>query len=226
MDYLAALYIDPGTGGMLFTILFGLFGVVVFSMRALMMRLKFMSGSDRNAKANAKKIPIVVHNENKRYWNIFEPILDEFEKKDMVFAVGPAGTGKTYLSIALAVKALKDKQVKRIILSRPAVEAGEKLGFLPGDMKDKIDPYLQPLYDALEDMIPATKLQDIGSTLGHELEIQGSWTFLKDVTLSMGMSYMVGTKNMQLLKRASEDGRLFWAWISLQAAPRLLNYKW
>ena len=72
----------------------------------------------------------------------------------------------------------------------------------------------------------ATKLQDIGSTLGHELEIQGSWTFLKDVTLSMGMSYMVGTKNMQLLKRASEDGRLFWAWISLQAAPRLLNYKW
>ena len=81
MDYLTVLYIDPGTGGMLFTILFGLFGVVVFSMRALMMRLKFMSGSDRNAKANEKKIPIVVHNENKRYWNIFEPILDEFEKK-------------------------------------------------------------------------------------------------------------------------------------------------
>ena len=79
----------------------------------------------------------------------------------MIFAVGPAGTGKTYLSIALAVRALKEKNVKKIILSRPAVEAGEKLGFLPGDMKDKIDPYLQPLYDALEDMIPAVKLQEM-----------------------------------------------------------------
>ena len=79
----------------------------------------------------------------------------------MVFAVGPAGTGKTYLSIALAVKALKEKTARKIILSRPAVEAGEKLGFLPGDMKDKIDPYLQPLYDALEDMIPQVKLQDM-----------------------------------------------------------------
>ena len=88
-------------------------------------------------------------------------LIDAFEENDMIFAVGPAGTGKTYLSIALAVKALKEKQAKRIILSRPAVEAGEKLGFLPGDMKDKIDPYLQPLYDALEDMIPATKLQDM-----------------------------------------------------------------
>lgn len=88
-------------------------------------------------------------------------LIDAFEKDDMIFAVGPAGTGKTYLSIALAVKALKEKQVKRLILSRPAVEAGEKLGFLPGDMKDKIDPYLQPLYDALEDMIPAVKLQDM-----------------------------------------------------------------
>ena len=88
-------------------------------------------------------------------------LVDAFGKDDMVFATGPAGTGKTYLSIALAVKALKEKQVKRIILSRPAVEAGEKLGFLPGDMKEKIDPYLQPLYDALEDMIPAVKLQDM-----------------------------------------------------------------
>ena len=79
----------------------------------------------------------------------------------MVFATGPAGTGKTYLSIALAVRALKEKTIRKIILSRPAVEAGEKLGFLPGDMKDKIDPYLQPLYDALEDMIPAVKLQDM-----------------------------------------------------------------
>ena len=78
----------------------------------------------------------------------------------MLFAIGPAGSGKTYLAIALAVRALKNKQVKRIILSRPAVEAGEKLGFLPGDMKDKIDPYLQPLYDALADMIPAVKLKE------------------------------------------------------------------
>lgn len=90
-----------------------------------------------------------------------QKLVDAYEKNDMVFAVGPAGTGKTYLSIALAVKALKEKAIKKIILSRPAVEAGEKLGFLPGDMKDKIDPYLQPLYDALEDMIPAVKLQDM-----------------------------------------------------------------
>ena len=90
-----------------------------------------------------------------------QQLIDDFHNNDMIFAVGPAGTGKTYLSIALAVKALKEKQVKRIILSRPAVEAGEKLGFLPGDMKDKIDPYLQPLYDALEDMLPPVKLQDM-----------------------------------------------------------------
>ncbi len=88
-------------------------------------------------------------------------LIEAFEQNDMVFAVGPAGTGKTYLSIALAVKALKEKTAKKIILSRPAVEAGEKLGFLPGDMKDKIDPYLQPLYDALEDMLPQVKLQDM-----------------------------------------------------------------
>lgn len=88
-------------------------------------------------------------------------LVDAFNKNDMVFAVGPAGTGKTYLSIALAVKSLKAKEVKKIILSRPAVEAGEKLGFLPGDMKEKIDPYLQPLYDSLEDMIPTVKLQDM-----------------------------------------------------------------
>ena len=90
-----------------------------------------------------------------------QDLIDAFAKDDMVFAVGPAGTGKTYLSIALAVKALKEKTARKIILSRPAVEAGEKLCFLPGDMKDKIDPYLQPLYDALEDMIPQVKLQDM-----------------------------------------------------------------
>src|SRR5690606_7554350 len=79
-------------------------------------------------------------------------------KNDMVFAVGPAGTGKTYTGVGLAVKALKEKEVKRIILTRPAVEAGENLGFLPGDLKEKLDPYMQPLYDALRDMIPAEKL--------------------------------------------------------------------
>ena len=83
-----------------------------------------------------------------------------YDKCDLLFAVGPAGSGKTYTAIALAVRALKEKQVRRIILTRPAVEAGEKLGFLPGDMKDKIDPYLQPLYDALQDMIPAAKLKE------------------------------------------------------------------
>lgn len=87
-------------------------------------------------------------------------LVEAFDENDMVFAIGPAGSGKTYTAIALAVRALKTKQVKKIILSRPAVEAGEKLGFLPGDMKDKIDPYLQPLYDALEDMIPPLKLKE------------------------------------------------------------------
>lgn len=87
-------------------------------------------------------------------------LVEAYEKNDMVFAIGPAGSGKTYTAIALAVKALKNKEIKKIILSRPAVEAGEKLGFLPGDMKEKIDPYLQPLYDALQDMIPAAKLKE------------------------------------------------------------------
>ena len=87
-------------------------------------------------------------------------LVKEFDKNDMIFAIGPAGSGKTYTAIALAVRALKNKEIKKIILSRPAVEAGEKLGFLPGDMKDKIDPYLQPLYDALQDMIPAANLKE------------------------------------------------------------------
>ena len=87
-------------------------------------------------------------------------LVKEFDKNDMIFAIGPAGSGKTYTAIALAVRALKNKEIKKIILSRPAVEAGEKLGFLPGDMKDKIDPYLQPLYDALQDMIPDAKLKE------------------------------------------------------------------
>ncbi len=98
--------------------------------------------------------PIIPRSENQL------KLVEAFAKNDMLFATGPAGSGKTYTAIALAVRALKNKQVKRIILSRPAVEAGEKLGFLPGDMKEKIDPYLQPLYDALQDMIPAAKLKE------------------------------------------------------------------
>ncbi len=99
--------------------------------------------------------PITARSENQ------QRLVHAFETHDMVFAIGPAGSGKTYTGIALAVRALKNKEVRRIILSRPAVEAGEKLGFLPGDMKDKIDPYLQPLYDALEDMIPRQKLNEM-----------------------------------------------------------------
>ncbi|MDD6379902.1 MAG: PhoH family protein [Prevotella sp.] len=110
-----------------------------------------------------------------------QKLVDAFDKDDMIFAVGPAGTGKTYLSIALAVRALKEKAVKKIILSRPAVEAGEKLGFLPGDMKEKIDPYLQPLYDALEDMIPAVKLQDMMDK--HVIQI-APLAFMRGRTLS------------------------------------------
>jgi Phosphate starvation-inducible protein PhoH, predicted ATPase len=98
--------------------------------------------------------PIIPRSENQM------KLVEGFNKNDMIFAVGPAGSGKTYTAIALAIRALKNKEIKKIILSRPAVEAGEKLGFLPGDMKEKIDPYLQPLYDALQDMIPAAKLKE------------------------------------------------------------------
>ena len=93
-----------------------------------------------------------------------QKLVKTFQENDLTFALGPAGTGKTYVAIALAVRALKNREVRKVILSRPAVEAGEKLGFLPGDMKDKIDPYLQPLYDALEDMIPQSKLKEYMET--------------------------------------------------------------
>lgn len=102
--------------------------------------------------------PVTARTENQRR------LVEAYAKNDMLFAVGPAGSGKTYTAIALAVRALKNKEIKKIILSRPAVEAGEKLGFLPGDMKEKIDPYLQPLYDALEEMIPPAKLQEYMAT--------------------------------------------------------------
>lgn len=119
--------------------------------------------------------PITPRSDNQRR------LVDDFRTHDMLFAVGPAGSGKTYVSIALAVRALKNKEVRRIILSRPAVEAGEKLGFLPGDMKDKIDPYLQPLYDSLEDMIPAVKLQDMMEK--HIIQI-APLAFMRGRTLS------------------------------------------
>ena len=98
--------------------------------------------------------PIVARTENQ------QRLVKAFEENDLVFATGPAGTGKTFVAIALAVKALKNKEIRKIILSRPAGEAGEKLGFLPGEMKDKLDPYLQPLYDALQDMVPGAKLKE------------------------------------------------------------------
>ena len=98
--------------------------------------------------------PIIARTENQ------QRLVKAFEENDLVFATGPAGTGKTFVAIALAVKALKNKEIRKIILSRPAVEAGEKLGFLPGEMKDKLDPYLQPLYDALQDMVPGAKLKE------------------------------------------------------------------
>ena len=119
--------------------------------------------------------PIKARSENQ------QRLIDAYMDNDMIFATGPAGTGKTYLSIALAVKALKEKTAKKIILSRPAVEAGEKLGFLPGDMKDKIDPYLQPLYDALEDMLPQIKLQEMMER--HVIQI-APLAFMRGRTLS------------------------------------------
>lgn len=108
---------------------------------------------------------VLVHGVNGRYIKALTVnqriLVDAIEKNDMVFAIGPAGTGKTYTGVALAVRALKNKEVKRIILTRPAVEAGENLGFLPGDLREKLDPYMQPLYDALKDMIPSEKLHQL-----------------------------------------------------------------
>ena len=114
--------------------------------------LKYENGRVILYGVNKKKIKAHTLNQIK--------LVESFERNDMVFAIGPAGTGKTYTGIAIAVKALKSKIVKRIILTRPAVEAGENLGFLPGDLKDKLDPFMQPLYDALKEMIPNEKLED------------------------------------------------------------------
>lgn len=120
--------------------------------------------SDSNADQMNPDDKILVHGLGGKLIKAMTPnqqkLVEYMGKNDMVFAVGPAGTGKTYTGVALAVKALKEKQVKRIILTRPAVEAGENLGFLPGDMKEKLDPYMQPLYDALRDMLPPEKLED------------------------------------------------------------------
>lgn len=120
--------------------------------------------SDSQVEMMDSKDKILVHGVGGKLIKAMTPnqqkLVDYMAKNDMVFAIGPAGTGKTYTGVALAVKALKEKQVKRIILTRPAVEAGENLGFLPGDMKEKLDPYMQPLYDALRDMLPPEKLED------------------------------------------------------------------
>lgn len=118
--------------------------------------------SESEAKSQAPEDIIVYGNEGKiiraRTKNQ-KRLVDDYQSHDLIFATGPAGTGKTYTAIALAVRALKNREVKRLILTRPAVEAGERLGFLPGDLKDKLDPYLQPLYDALQDMVPAQRLK-------------------------------------------------------------------
>lgn len=125
---------------------------------------RVIEGENQNSERMADMDKILVHGVAGKIIKAMTPnqmlLVDTMNKNDMVFAVGPAGTGKTYTGVAMAVKALKEKQVKRIILTRPAVEAGENLGFLPGDMKEKLDPYMQPLYDALRDMLPNEKLED------------------------------------------------------------------
>ncbi|MGI9548269.1 MAG: PhoH family protein, partial [Flavobacteriaceae bacterium] len=126
------------------------------------------SNGDEDYQSSEESNGILVHGVNGRFIKAMTPnqrkLVDATEKNDMVFAIGPAGTGKTHTGVALAVRALKSKQVKRIILTRPAVEAGENLGFLPGDLKEKLDPYMQPLYDALRDMIPSEKLTQLIET--------------------------------------------------------------
>lgn len=119
--------------------------------------------------------PVAARSENQ------QKLVKAYQENDMIFATGPAGSGKTYMSIALAVRSLKNKEIRKIILSRPAVEAGEKLGFLPGDMRDKIDPYLQPLYDALEDMIPAQKLREM---MEHNIIQIAPLAFMRGRTLN------------------------------------------
>ena len=126
------------------------------------------SNGNEDFQSSEKSNGILVHGVNGRSIKAQTPnqrkLVDATEVNDMVFAIGPAGTGKTYTGVALAVRALKNKQVKRIILTRPAVEAGENLGFLPGDLREKLDPYMQPLYDALRDMIPNEKLTQLIET--------------------------------------------------------------
>ena len=136
--------------------------------------------SDSAAQSQAPEDIIVYGNEGKiiraRTKNQ-KRLVDDYQSHDLIFATGPAGTGKTYTAIALAVRALKNREVKRLILTRPAVEAGERLGFLPGDLKDKLDPYLQPLYDALQDMVPAQRLK----------------SYMEDVTIQIApLAYMRG----------------------------------
>lgn len=125
---------------------------------------RVIEGENQQSERMAEMDKILVHGVGGKIIKAMTPnqqlLVETVYKNDMVFAVGPAGTGKTYTGVAMAVKALKEKQVKRIILTRPAVEAGENLGFLPGDMKEKLDPYMQPLYDALRDMLPNEKLED------------------------------------------------------------------
>ena len=124
-------------------------------------------------------------------------LVKEIKEKDLVFAVGPAGTGKTYTAVAMAVKALKDKEVKRIVLTRPAVEAGENLGFLPGDLKEKLDPYLMPLYDALKDMIPREKLNEM---LEHGVIEIAPLAFMRGRTLDKAFVILDEAQNATIMQ--------------------------
>lgn len=135
--------------------------------------------------------PILARTENQ------QKLVKAFDENDLLFAVGPAGSGKTYTAIALAVRALKNREVRKIILSRPAVEAGEKLGFLPGDMKEKIDPYLQPLYDALEDMIPVSKLKEY---LENKVIRIAPLAFMRGRTLSDAVIILDEAQNTSILQ--------------------------